>query len=100
MEKTKYVCLACGHEFYVRKEDEKLSKPRQCGQCWSYDVFPESEIEELVKLTKERIEKRPLAMLPLLDATETVIKTRGIRLTPISTIRLIRKVYREVTREA
>ena len=45
------------------------------------------------------MEKRALAVLPLLDATETVIKARGLRLTPISTIRLIRKVYREVTQE-
>ena len=99
-EKQLYECLACGHRFYVRKTDSRLSKPRQCGKCWSYDVFPVEEIEELVAMTIRRKKEALIGeMLPLLDTVAVVIRERGLHLTPISTIRLIKKVWQEAVRE-
>jgi len=97
MKWEQYECLACGHKFWPRKPDSELGKKRrQCPQCWSYDVYPESYITNLIEATKKRIETTPLGIIPLLDAVAVVIRERGLRLTPISTIRLIKRVWEEV----
>jgi NAD-dependent SIR2 family protein deacetylase len=96
-----YECLNCGYRFHAKKRDEELEKKyRQCPKCWSVDVFPVEVIEELVQKTlKHRQEAIIGEMLPLLDTMVTVFQERGFRLSPISTIRLIRKVWVRVLEE-
>lgn len=54
----------------------------------------------MVELTLKRREEALVGeMLPALDTVATVLRERGIRLAPISTIRLIKMVYWKVLEE-
>jgi len=51
----------------------------------------------MVELTLQRREEALVGeMLPALDTVATVLRERGIRLAPVSTVRLIKMVWLEV----
>lgn len=81
-------CISCGKRFGTRMQ--------RCDGCWSPDVFSLDEIQTLVEQTGEMIEETILGVIPIVDALATVLKTRGIRLAPISTMHLTMRIWNEV----
>jgi len=94
-----YICLDDNHVFKARKSHSELAKPRQCPKCWSYHVIPISEYLKVKQKAIELINKTPFGIIPLWDIVQAVFLERGIRLSPIVTLKLCRKLYDDITNE-
>lgn len=94
-----YICLDCGHQFKIRKKTAELSKPRQCPKCWSYHVIPVAEYIKSKQRAIELIKTTPLGIIPLWDIVRGVFQERGVRLTPIVTLKLCSLIYQDIVKE-
>jgi len=96
-----YMCLEpnCAHTFIARKEARELAKPRQCPKCWSYHVIPVNEYIKAKQKAVELIRTTPFGIIPLWDIVQATFLERGIRLTPIVTLKLCRMLYKDITQD-
>ena len=87
----KYRCLNCNNvwEYYGAKPEG----PGRCGTCRSYDVIEEEEYQSIIRDAMGVSEDNPRLRLEVLKA---IIRSRGLRFMPLSTINLTQAVLDDV----
>jgi hypothetical protein len=68
-------------------------QPYQCARCKSYDIIPEQEYQTIIQEARNIKEDSPFLRLEVL---KVILKTRGLKFQPISTINLVERVLDDI----
>jgi len=91
LERPEFKCLNCGHTILAYKVN--TSKPRQCPQCWSYDII-DMETYDKCKETVRKAQNG--AIFPGLRGVAAIIETRGFTFKPINTLKLLEMIESDI----
>lgn len=94
MGKFPMICLNCGEPFMSYKPRSELSKPRQCFRCWSTDVIPKADIEEMTYQVYSKVKSgESIVPLDVLDVIQDYTKKKGYRFHLVGAFRLVKEVW-------
>lgn len=85
------ICLSCGHRYEAYK-DEVQNRRCPVPECRSYDVIESRVHDEIIADIKKLAPDGPLRLKTL----NAIIKRRGLRFRPISTLYLVEKALDDV----
>lgn len=77
----------CGHRWPRIIE----GRARQCPQCWTTDIIPEEDYENMVNIAVNMGENPG----PLIDAAISVFNVQGLTMRPLRTLGLIKRIIEE-----
>ena len=83
----KMLCLSCDRTF------NSISATPQCGVCGSRDIVSYSLLNEIAHEVSRYINYPEVGIMPYLEVVAAVLKRTGIRLRPVSTLRLCTKIH-------
>ena len=84
-----YRCLRCKNRWVY----EGATEPRQCGKCRGYDIIAEKDYQAIIQDVRSVVDTNPRIRLEVLRA---VIRNRGLRFKPLSTLNLVEAVLDDV----